>query len=64
MRFKVEAMRDGHTVRRAEVDASSDVEAAKTWGPVNIPLGREPISGEWIRVTHEVSGRTSWFRAA
>lgn len=60
--FKVEMMSDGKPVRRTEVQASSDVEAAKVWGPVKIPLGREKMAGEWIRVTHLASGRTSWFK--
>jgi hypothetical protein len=58
--FQVEQMRDGVAVKRAEVQATSDVEAAKVWGPVKVPLGREPETGEWIRVT-QVS-RTSWFK--
>lgn len=60
-KFTVETMRDGHAVKRTEVQAGSDVEAAKTRGPVTVPLGREPETGEWIRVTHDQSGRTSWF---
>ncbi|TPN26638.1 hypothetical protein FKO01_25530 [Mesorhizobium sp. B2-3-3] len=60
--FKVEQMRDGVAVKRTDVQAGSDVEAAKTWGPVEAPLGREPIAGQWIRVTYVASGRTSWFR--
>ena len=60
--FKVETMRDGAAVARAEVQAGSDVEAAKSVGPVTIPSGREPAAGEWVRVTHISSGRTSWFR--
>lgn len=62
MNFKVEMMRDAAAVMRAEVQAGSDVEAAKSAGPVTIPLGREPAVGEWARVTHLASGRTSWFR--
>lgn len=59
--YTVEWMREGKAVKRAEVQAGSDVEAAKTRGQVKDGLGREPISGEWIRVTHFASGRTSWF---
>ncbi|MER9937402.1 hypothetical protein [Mesorhizobium sp. M0088] len=61
MNFSAEKISDGRVVKRAEVQAGSDVEAAKVWGPVTIPLGPEPIEGEWIRVTHLASGRTSWF---
>ncbi len=43
--FKVETMRDGATVARAEVQAGSDVEAAKSVGPVTSPSGREPSIG-------------------
>jgi hypothetical protein len=60
--FKVEMMRDDVAMERVEVQAGSDVEAAKTSGPVTIPLGREPTAGEWLRVTHLASGRTSWFQ--
>ncbi|RVD64097.1 hypothetical protein [Mesorhizobium sp. M7A.F.Ca.ET.027.03.2.1] len=59
--FTVEMMRDGRAVKRAEVQAGSDVEAAKVWGQVKVPLGREAETGEWVRVTHLTSGRTSWF---
>jgi predicted NUDIX family NTP pyrophosphohydrolase len=59
-RYEVEMMRDGKTIRRAEVRAGSDVEAANVWGSVIVPTGREPTSGEWLRVT-QVS-RTSWFQ--
>lgn len=59
--FSVELIRDGRAVKRTEVQASSDVEAAKTWGPVKDGLGREP-AGEFVRVTHIASGRTSWFQ--
>ncbi|RUU15493.1 hypothetical protein EOD10_11765 [Mesorhizobium sp. M7A.T.Ca.TU.009.01.3.2] len=61
MKFKVEQMRDGITLKRTEAQGS-DLEAAKVWGPVTAPNGREPVEGEWIRVTHLASGRTSWFR--
>ncbi|RUU81292.1 hypothetical protein EOC06_08790 [Mesorhizobium sp. M7A.F.Ca.MR.362.00.0.0] len=61
MRFKVEQMRDGITLKRTEAQGS-DLEAAQIWGPVTAPNGKEPIEGEWIRVTHLASGRTSWFR--
>lgn len=64
MKFQVELISDGRAVRRTEVQAGSDVEAAKTWGPVKDGLGREPTSGEVVRVTHIASGRTSWFRPA
>lgn len=50
--FKVEIMRDGKAVRRADVQGGSDVYAAKTSGPVKNGLGREPETGEWIRITH------------
>lgn len=60
MKFTVEMMRDGKAVQRAEVQAGSDVEAAKVWGAVKVPLGREPTKGKWLRVTHQASGRTSW----
>jgi hypothetical protein len=59
--FTVELMRDGRAVKRADVSAGSDVEAAKAWGPVKAGLGREPPRGDFIRVTHQASGRTSWF---
>ncbi len=62
MRFSVELMRDGITLKRTEAQGS-ETEAAKVWGPVTAPNGREPTKGEWIRVTHFASGRTSWFRA-
>ncbi|TPN03798.1 hypothetical protein FJ973_29585 [Mesorhizobium sp. B2-1-3] len=62
MRFSVEQMRDGTALKRVDLSAASDVEAAKAWGPVIVPQGREPTSGEWIRVTQYESGRTSWFR--
>jgi hypothetical protein len=58
--YTVEAVRDGKAIRRTEVQAGSDVEAANVWGPVKVPTGREPTSGEWLRVT-QVS-RTSWFQ--
>jgi hypothetical protein len=57
--FTVELLRDGKAIRRTEVQAGSDVEAANAWGPVKIPTGREPTSGQWVRVTQVV--RTSWF---
>lgn len=60
MNYAVELMRDGKAVKRAEVQGS-ELDAAKTWGPVTAPNGSEPIKGEWIRVTHLASGRTSWF---
>lgn len=62
--FKIEMMRDGVAVKRVEVQAGSDVDAAKTLGTVTIPRGREPTAGEWLRVTHLASGRTSWFQVA
>ncbi|TPM37070.1 hypothetical protein FJ964_30460 [Mesorhizobium sp. B2-3-2] len=62
MKFTVEMLRDGAALKRVDLSAGSDVEAAEVWGPVNIPRGREPASGEWIRVTQFESGRTSWFR--
>ncbi|MER8615954.1 hypothetical protein NKG99_03735 [Mesorhizobium sp. M1409] len=58
--YTVELMKNGKAVKRTEAQGS-DVEAAKVWGPVRIPLGPEPPEGEWIRVTHLASGRTSWF---
>jgi hypothetical protein len=61
MNYTVELMRDGKVVTRVDLDASNEVEAAKIWGPVFIPFGQEPETGEWIRVTHLASGRTSWF---
>jgi hypothetical protein len=63
MNFTVEMTRDGKAVKRTEVQAGSDVEAAKAWGPVKAGLGREPPGGDFIRVTHQASGRTSWFEA-
>ncbi|MER8806014.1 hypothetical protein [Mesorhizobium australicum] len=62
MIFTVELMRDGVAVTRREVQAEAFDEAAATLGPINTGLGREPASGEWIRVTQVVSGRTNWFR--
>ncbi|KRB22667.1 hypothetical protein ASE05_15900 [Mesorhizobium sp. Root172] len=62
MGYTVEMMRDGKAIRHAEVQASSDAEAAKTFGPVKDGLGREPMSGEWIRVT-QAGVRTSWFKS-
>lgn len=61
--FTVEFMRDGRAIRRAEIQAGSDAEAAKFWGPVKDGLGREPKDIDFIRVTHLASGRTSWFKA-
>jgi hypothetical protein len=60
MNYKVEYLRDGKVVKRAEAQGS-EFEAAKVWGPVTAPNGPEPTKGEWIRVTHLASGRTSWF---
>jgi hypothetical protein len=59
--FLVEWMRDGRAIKRAQVSAGSDAESAKVWGQVKAGLGREPIGGDFIRVTHQASGRTSWF---
>lgn len=61
--YSVEMMRDGKAVKRAEVQSGSDAEAAAIWGPVKDGLGREPTSGEWIRVT-QAGVRSSWFRLA
>ncbi|MBZ9852782.1 hypothetical protein LB566_03165 [Mesorhizobium sp. CA13] len=63
VRYTVETMRDGKAVTRIDVQAGSMVEAAETLGPVKSGLDREPTSGEWVRVTEFVSGRTNWFRA-
>lgn len=60
--FKVETMRDGVAVQREEVQAGSDLAAAKGVGAVTVPLGPEPKAGNWVRVTHIASGRTSWFQ--
>jgi len=60
--FSVELIRAGRAAKRAEVKAERFEEAAKTWGPVNDGLGREPEAGDFIRVTHFASGRTSWFQ--
>ncbi|MBZ9719090.1 hypothetical protein LB519_14675 [Mesorhizobium sp. AD1-1] len=62
MVFTVETMRDGKALKRAEVQAETFDEAAATVGPFTAGSGREPASGEWIRVTQFVSGRTNWFR--
>lgn len=64
MIFTVETMRDGVAVKRTEVDAATFDEAAAAVQPVAAGLGREPRSGEWIKVTQYVSGRTNWFRPA
>lgn len=61
MKFAVEMVKDGITLKRTEAQGS-ETEAAKVWGPVTIPFGPEPKTGEWIRVTHLASGRTSWFK--
>jgi len=61
--YTVELIRDGKTVRRAELHSGSMAEAAKTWGPLKDGLGREPTNQDFIRVTHFASGRTSWFNA-
>jgi hypothetical protein len=58
--FQVELIRDGKVLKRAEAQGS-DAEAAKAWGPVKAGLGREPSGVDFIRVTHQASGRTSWF---
>ncbi|MBZ9894252.1 hypothetical protein LB545_07830 [Mesorhizobium sp. BR1-1-6] len=63
VRYTVETMRGGKAVMRTDVQAGSMDEAAESLGPVTPGLGREPKSGEWIRVTEFVSGRTNWFRA-
>ncbi|TPJ76892.1 hypothetical protein FJ422_29740 [Mesorhizobium sp. B2-6-3] len=63
VRYTVETMRDGKAETRTDVQAGSMNEAAEMLGPVKAGLGREPTSGEWIRVTEFVSGRTNWFRA-
>ncbi|TPM41532.1 hypothetical protein [Mesorhizobium sp. B2-3-4] len=62
MIFTIETMRDGVALTLTDVQAESFDEAAATLGPVTDGLGREPKSGEWIRVTQFVSGRTNWFR--
>ncbi|MBZ9982531.1 MULTISPECIES: hypothetical protein [unclassified Mesorhizobium] len=59
--FIVELIRDGKAVERAEIQAENDVEAAKTRGPITIPYGEEPQTGEWIRVTHPDGITTTWF---
>lgn len=59
--YKVEWIRDGTAVQRAEVQADNAVEAAKTWGAVTIPFAEEPQFGEWIRVTHPDGCTTTWF---
>lgn len=59
--YRIELMRDGKVVKRAEIQGS-EADAAKIWGPVKDGLGREPTAGEFVRVTHVASGRTSWFR--
>ncbi|TIT00158.1 MAG: hypothetical protein E5W88_01800 [Mesorhizobium sp.] len=64
MIFTVETMRDGVAVKRTDVQAETFDEAAGTLEPVTAGLGREPTSGEWIRVTQFVSGRSNWFRSA
>ncbi|TPL06702.1 hypothetical protein [Mesorhizobium sp. B2-4-11] len=64
VRYTVETMHDGKAVTRQDVQAGSMAEAAESLGPVKAGLGLEPTSGEWIRVTHYVSGRTNWFRLA
>ena len=63
MKFKytVELFRDAKVAKSLPVSAGSDAEAAATFGPVKDGLGREPKTGDWIRVTHDASGRTSWF---
>lgn len=61
--FIVELMRDSEAVERAEVRAENVVEAAKTRGPITIPYGDEPQTGEWIRVTHPGGIATTWFEA-
>ncbi|TPN79955.1 hypothetical protein [Mesorhizobium sp. B1-1-2] len=63
VRYTVERMRGGKAVARTDVQAGSMDEAAETLGPVKDGLGREPETGEWIRVTEFVSGRTNWFWA-
>lgn len=60
--YTVERVQDGKVISRIEVNAGSDVEAARMAGPVKIPTGREPTSGQWLRVTQVV--RTSWFEPA
>ncbi|RUW98535.1 MAG: hypothetical protein EOS71_00620 [Mesorhizobium sp.] len=64
MIFTVETMRDGVAVKRTDVQVETFDEAAATLGPVTAGLGRDPTSGEWIRVTQFVSGRSNWFRSA
>jgi hypothetical protein len=65
MQFIVETMRDGVALKRADVQAETFEEsvATATAVPIEAGLGREPASGEWIRVTQFVSGRTNWFKA-
>lgn len=62
--FAVELIRDGKTVKRAEVQAENAVVAGETWGPVTIPYREEPDIGEWIRVTHPDGNTTNWFEPA
>ena len=60
-RYTVELFRDARLAKRVPVSADGDAEAAATFGPVKDGLGPEPKTGDWIRVTHDASGRTSWF---
>lgn len=65
MKFTVEMMRDGKAVQRAEVQAGSDVEAAKVGGPVKVPLGRSrPRANGYARqnATLTTKDHDSWTR--
>jgi hypothetical protein len=59
--YTVELIRDGKALQRAEVVGENVVEAATIWGPITIPFGEEPDTGEWIRVTHPDGCTTTWF---
>ncbi|TIP07788.1 hypothetical protein [Mesorhizobium sp.] len=58
--FKVETMEGDAVLKSTDVQANSDLQAAKAAAPRPVEPGRAGKDA-WLRVTHIASGRTSEF---